>query len=432
MKTMKGPISSALLRGCLRSFVTCASSLVFVVGFWLSLTREGRRLEEVRHGEAEDHWPWQTWSVAVLVALICGGGQLCCCLHCIRAGFQRGDFQATSLGQFYAPLKQDELALHAFKPDHEKIGHILRREMRFMLLFPIIPLLAIHWTSCRKGMPWWGYLLYLPLLLRAKWIEAQILLALNEDLKSIFLSPGFWLGMLEHADWFTDGALPVQAYLCDLEIPVTEHFAFSFEMSWAWPLAPIVRTLHFWGLLSLVLSFSALAQQLLGAVDSGEKRLDLAADVPGFGAVANWYEEQDHDWNKAAEDGGCLSERALLTSISKVFLENVVQLWLQASFFGLIFDRLHHVGKVKLLISMALGLISCLAKILPMAVGLLCALRAGSIGWAQGMAILLGQMIAICCIAWTAMKLYKSFHCETHIWNLTTGCVPKEIIEGIS
>lgn len=81
---------------------------------------------------------------------------------------------------------------------------------------------------------------------------------------------------------------------------------------------------------------------------------------------------------------------------------------------------------------MALGLISCLAKILPMAVGLLCALRAGSIGWAQGMAILLGQMIAICCIAWTAMKLYKSFHCETHIWNLTTGCVPKEIIEGIS
>ena len=58
----------------------------------------------------------------------------------------------------------------------------------------------------RKGMPWWGYLLYLPFLFRAKWIEAQILLALNEDLKSIFRTPGFWLGMLEHADWFTDGS----------------------------------------------------------------------------------------------------------------------------------------------------------------------------------------------------------------------------------
>lgn len=64
-----------------------------------------------------------------------------------------------------------------------------------------------HSCALRKGMPWWGYLLYLPLLLRAKWIEAQILLALNEDLKSIFRSPGFWLGMLEHADWFTDGSL---------------------------------------------------------------------------------------------------------------------------------------------------------------------------------------------------------------------------------
>ena len=30
-----------------------------------------------------------------------------------------------------------------------------------------------------------------------------------------------------------------------------------------------------------------------------------------------------------SQEGGCLSERALLTSISKVFLENVVQLWLQ-------------------------------------------------------------------------------------------------------
>lgn len=63
------------------------------------------------------------------------------------------------------------------------------------------------------------------------------------------------------------------------------------------------------GLLTLILSFAALAQQLLGAVDSGEGRLDLAADVPGFGAVAYWYEEQDHlrdrDWNQAAEEIRC-------------------------------------------------------------------------------------------------------------------------------
>ena len=222
----------------------------------------------------------------------------------------------------------------------------------------------------------------------------------------------------------------------------------SGEASWAWPLAPLIRTLHFWGLLTMILSFAALAQQLLGAVDSGERH-DLAADVPGFGAVAAWYEEQDPDWNQAAEDGGrCLSERALLTSISKVFLENVVQLWLQASFFALIFKRLHHVGKageslrvvrehlehlalvgeVKLLISMGLGLISCLVKVLPIAVGLCRALINGSIRWEISLVILLGQMVAVLGVAWTAAKLYQSFHCESHIWNLTSGCVPQEVI----
>ena len=85
--------------------------------------------------------------------------------------------------------------------------------------------------------------------------------------------------------------------------------------------------------------------------------------------------------------------------------------------------------QVKLLISMALGLISCLAKILPQAVGLCCALVSKNIGWAQGLAILMGQLTAIVGVAWTSMKLYQSFHCESHIWNLTTGCVPQEIIE---
>eukprot|EP00439_Symbiodinium_sp_Y106_P036908 s1514_g4.t1 len=285
-------------------------------------------------------WPWQTWIVAILFVLICGCGQLLCCFGCLRNGWDRGDFQ--TLGP-YTPISQTDLRLFAgllvgsyleefqadgwaesngVKPDHEKIGRVLRQEMRLMMLYPVISILAAADSSCEKGMPLWGYALYIPLLLRAKWIEIKILRALNEDRRgfldwsNIFLAPGFWLGCLEHADWFTDGALPVQAYLCGPS--VTERFAESFELSMAWPLAPIVRMLHFWGLLTV-----------------------------------------DHGWKQAAQETGCLSERALLTSVSKVFLENVAQLWLQASFFALIFGRLHHTGKVKLLISMGLGLISC-------------------------------------------------------------------------
>eukprot|EP00438_Fugacium_kawagutii_P023216 Skav215685 [mRNA] locus=scaffold278:237999:238244:- [translate_table: standard] len=78
---------------------------------------------------------------------------------------------------------------------------------------------------------------------------------------------------------------------------------------------------------------------------------------------------------------------------------------------------------------MALGLISCLAKILPLGVGLCRALVTGSIGWAQGLAILMGQMIALLGVAWTSAKLYNAYHCESHIWNLSTGCVPKEVLE---
>ncbi len=78
----------------------------------------------------------------------------------------------------------------------------------------------------------------------------------------------------------------------------------------------------------MILSFAALAQQLLGAVDSGEGRLDLAADVPGFGAVAYWYEEQDHlrdrDWNQAAEEmvrcHGWLDGSQWMCGICDVFL----------------------------------------------------------------------------------------------------------------
>ena len=170
----------------------------------------------LREYDVRDHqheggaWAWQTWIMAILMLLICGGGQMMCCYGCIRAGVQRGDCETYSMGGLYTPITEGELAKHAYRADHEKIGHILRQEMRLMLLFPLIPLLAINQTSCEKGMPNWAYLLYIPFLIRAKWVEFKIMRALNEDPCSILLIPGFWLGCLEHADWFTDGALPVQ------------------------------------------------------------------------------------------------------------------------------------------------------------------------------------------------------------------------------
>ena len=74
--------------------------------------------------------------------------------------------------------------------------------------------------------------------------------------------------------------------------------------------------------------------------------IGVAADIPGFGAVADEYEKKEF-WNL----------------ISKVLLEIVLQLWLQASLFGLMFDFLNDMGRKKLLLSICFGLASAAYKI---------------------------------------------------------------------
>ena len=43
------------------------------------------------------------------------------------------------------------------------------------MLYPLIPLVGLWQTTCEDGTPTWVYALYLPLLVRAKYVEWQIL-----------------------------------------------------------------------------------------------------------------------------------------------------------------------------------------------------------------------------------------------------------------
>eukprot|EP00440_Ansanella_granifera_P064854 gb/GFBE01070318.1/.p1 GENE.gb/GFBE01070318.1/~~gb/GFBE01070318.1/.p1 ORF type:complete len:115 (+),score=10.77 gb/GFBE01070318.1/:1-345(+) len=99
------------------------------------------------------------------------------------------------------------------------------------------------------------------------------------------------LGALEHLDFFTDGAFPLQAYMCD-EV-ATVPFAASLQQSWAWPFAPLVTTLRLWGLTLILLTSSILTQQVLVALNSGGRDNyegpALAADLLGYGALAEYY-----------------------------------------------------------------------------------------------------------------------------------------------
>ena len=58
---------------------------------------------------------------------------------------------------------------------HREVGRKLRCEMRLMWLLPLLSLVAAPWTTCAGGSPTWVYLLYVPVLLRAKYIEYQLL-----------------------------------------------------------------------------------------------------------------------------------------------------------------------------------------------------------------------------------------------------------------
>ncbi|OLQ03337.1 hypothetical protein AK812_SmicGene13681 [Symbiodinium microadriaticum] len=129
---------------------------------------------------------------------------------------------------------------------HREVGRKLRCEMRLMWLLPLLPLVAAPWTTCAGGSPTWVYLLYLPVLLRAKYIEYQLLQQLEvcdemqQDLEtacnqllsckvpwSLKLILEFCIGAFEHFDWFTDGAMPVQAAVCDPK--ATDVWATTFE-----------------------------------------------------------------------------------------------------------------------------------------------------------------------------------------------------------
>eukprot|EP00438_Fugacium_kawagutii_P026097 Skav226888 [mRNA] locus=scaffold1187:485198:490229:+ [translate_table: standard] len=97
---------------------------------------------------------------------------------------------------------------------------VLHREILLMLICPCLAWLAAPWTTCEKGSPSWLYAVYFPILVRSKWIEWRLMPDFNitnvfphkiqiNDCMSILMSFALW-GPLDHLDWFTDGAAPVQ------------------------------------------------------------------------------------------------------------------------------------------------------------------------------------------------------------------------------
>jgi len=95
---------------------------------------------------------------------------------------------------------------------------------------------------------------------------------------------------------------------------------------------------------------------------------------------------------------------------ARVFLGNVLSMWLQASFFALTFHHETHQGRIKLVFSMVVSAIQA-------------TLRCHSAVTRGGTAAALVTFLIFIFIAWTGIKVFMAFHCADHLWNLTTGCV---------
>lgn len=97
----------------------------------------------------------------------------------------------------------------------------------------------------------------------------------------------------------------------------------------------------------------------------------------------------------------------------KVFLGNLLQLWLQASFFALTFDNTGEQAKIKVLISMLISALQAVARVWH-SIG-----RLGLVGC-------LNAILVVVALLWVGAKVYFAYICEDHLWNLTTGCVTME------
>ncbi|CAK8994571.1 Neutral ceramidase [Durusdinium trenchii] len=261
-------------------------------------------------------------------------------------------------------------------PEHQEQAELIRQRMKWegrqMVVLPLVPLIAAPWTTCTGGIPTWAYALY---------------------------------------DIFTDGAMPWQAAACDPE--ATNHFVAAFEGAGPSQLfQPLAQWLGLPGLLALTFLFATAVQQARFSTGSPDNAAALAADVVGLHGLATYFEKRDG------------SGRASNVVVYKVLAENLPQLFLQTAFLSAAFARFDGWGRLKIMVSLGLGLISATLKLSQMAMAMI------SIMWRRPErrgSVLLGLLVfalpGFLMVAWVVARIIMAHKCPSHQWNLATGCV---------
>lgn len=128
-------------------------------------------------------------------------------------------------------------------------------------------------------------------------------------------------------------------------------------------------------------------------------------------------------------------ERAVIILGTKLLLENLLQLWLQSSYLSLSFDRMDTFARWQAMASIGVGLLVAGGKGLQISAVVVPGVAGGAgrvvrecdsirlILGAIGVFMMLGGFGGL---AWVAAKVVFIFRCDSHVWNLSTGCVTPE------
>ncbi|CAE7496989.1 unnamed protein product [Symbiodinium sp. CCMP2456] len=291
----------------------------------------------------------------------------------------------------------------------------------------------------------------------------------------------FLLTLLEHMDMFTDALFVGTAAAC------SDTIADQFEKSWAavgrGGLGPLMAKLTFGGLaFSFVLAaylpqlvylpspavplFLPAAGLLLGALAIGYSSwaVGVAMALPLTVAAINFGERMWRgNFTRQLEDRkeGALwvgmvvfqnfhyivgdevpkSVRLVAFGLVRLLYENLLQLWLQSSYFAFTFEATGDTAKAKILVSLALGLGVSVSKLPEMFSAWYDEMRLPADcritvyetlrrcgeprrdNICPCVSVLLFCLVALGPVLAVAAKVYFAYACPDHVWNILGGCV---------
>eukprot|EP00438_Fugacium_kawagutii_P002058 Skav212339 [mRNA] locus=scaffold1488:121363:127226:+ [translate_table: standard] len=124
------------------------------------------------------------------------------------------------------------------------------------------------------------------------------------------------------------------------------------------------------------------------------------------------------------------NERLVQVTLTRLVFENLLQLWIQTSFFSLTFNFTDWDARLKNAAGMIIGLAVGASKV----PALITQLRTSSswvnlsngFNWGTFIAwvLLFVVIIYALVLVWISARLVGAFSCESHMWGLTTGCLP--------